>query len=110
MPQTGMWCQVSPVKGSGMKPSRLTAQMKSISVATYGNQRPIAFDGRDEREGAECQQRALHAGGLPKYVTSESPSSTVYASAYVIAAASPSHGSETATAKTTIITAMARNI
>ena len=26
-----------------MKPSRLTTKMKSISVATYGNQRPIAF-------------------------------------------------------------------
>ena len=29
-----------------MKPSMLITQMKSISVATYGNQSPIAFDGR----------------------------------------------------------------
>ena len=29
-----------------MKPSMLTTQMKSMSVATYGNQRPIAFVGR----------------------------------------------------------------
>ena len=36
---------VSPVSGSGMKPSMLMTQMKSISVATYGNQRPIALVG-----------------------------------------------------------------
>ena len=29
-----------------MKPSMLTTQMKIISVATYGNQRPIAFVGK----------------------------------------------------------------
>ena len=37
---------VSSESGSGMKPSMLTTQMKTISVATYGNQRPIAFVGR----------------------------------------------------------------
>ena len=31
--------------GSGMKPRMFTTQMKTISVATYGNQRPIAFVG-----------------------------------------------------------------
>ena len=31
--------------GSGMKPSMLMTQMKIISEATYGNQRPIAFVG-----------------------------------------------------------------
>ena len=43
MPQTGKPCQVSPVSGSGMNPSRLTTKMNRKSVATYGNQRPIAF-------------------------------------------------------------------
>jgi len=28
-----------------MNPIRLTTKMNSISVATYGNQRPIAFEG-----------------------------------------------------------------
>ena len=37
---------LSSESGSGMKPSMLTTQMKIISVATYGNQRPIAFVGR----------------------------------------------------------------
>ena len=37
---------VSSESGSGMKPSMLTIQMKSISEATYGNQRPIALCGR----------------------------------------------------------------
>ena len=46
MPQVGMPCHFSPVSGSGMNPSMFTTQMKSISVATYGNQRPIAFVGR----------------------------------------------------------------
>ena len=46
MPQTGKPCHVSPVSGSGMKPRRLTTKMKSSRLATYGNQRPIAFDGR----------------------------------------------------------------
>ena len=45
MPQTGMWCQVSPESGSGTKPSMFTTQMKIISVATNGNQRPIALVG-----------------------------------------------------------------
>ena len=36
----------SSESGSGMKPRMLTTQMKIISVATYGNQRPIAFVGR----------------------------------------------------------------
>ena len=36
---------VSPVSGSGMNPSRFTTKMKSSSVATYGNQRPIALVG-----------------------------------------------------------------
>ena len=36
---------VSSESGSGMKPSMLITQMKIISVATYGNQRPIAFVG-----------------------------------------------------------------
>ena len=35
----------SSERGSGMKPSMLTVQMKTISDATYGNQRPIAFVG-----------------------------------------------------------------
>ena len=35
----------SSESGSGMKPSMLTTQMKTISDATYGNQRPIAFVG-----------------------------------------------------------------
>ena len=35
----------SSESGSGMNPSMLTTQMKTISVATYGNQRPIAFVG-----------------------------------------------------------------
>ena len=46
MPHTGTPCHVSPVSGNGMKPRMLTVQMKSISVATNGNQRPIAFEGR----------------------------------------------------------------
>ncbi len=37
--------QRSSESGSGMKPSMLTTQMKIMSVATYGNQRPIAFVG-----------------------------------------------------------------
>ncbi len=40
-----MPCHFSPVNGSGMKPSMLTTQMKRKSVATYGNQRLIAFEG-----------------------------------------------------------------
>ena len=36
----------SSESGSGMKPSMFTVQMKTISEATYGNQRPIAFVGR----------------------------------------------------------------
>ena len=36
----------SSESGSGMNPSMLMTQMKTISVATYGNQRPIAFVGR----------------------------------------------------------------
>ena len=46
MPQTGMPCHLSPVSGSGMKPSMLMTQMKRMSEATYGNQSPIAFEGR----------------------------------------------------------------
>ena len=42
----GRSCQRSSESGSGMKPRMLTTQMKIISVATYGNQRPIAFVGR----------------------------------------------------------------
>ncbi len=38
--------QRSSESGSGMNPRMLTTQMKIISVATYGNQRPIAFVGR----------------------------------------------------------------
>ena len=45
MPHVGSPCQVSPVRGSGMKPIRFTTQMKSIKVATYGNHCPIAFAG-----------------------------------------------------------------
>ena len=37
--------QRSSESGSGMKPSMLITQMKIISEATYGNQRPIAFVG-----------------------------------------------------------------
>ena len=37
---------VSFESGSGMKPIMLITQMKSISEATYGNQRPIALCGR----------------------------------------------------------------
>jgi len=37
---------VSSESGSGMNPMMLTTQMKTISEATYGNQRPIAFVGR----------------------------------------------------------------
>ena len=37
--------QRSSESGSGMKPSMLTTQMKIISEATYGNQRPIALCG-----------------------------------------------------------------
>ncbi len=37
---------VSFESGSGMNPSMLITQMKSISEATYGNQRPIALWGR----------------------------------------------------------------
>jgi len=40
-----MWCQVSPERGSGRKPSVFSVQMKRKRVATYGNQRPIAFAG-----------------------------------------------------------------
>ena len=40
-----MW-NFSSESGSGTNPRKLTTQMKSISVATYGNQRPIAFVGR----------------------------------------------------------------
>jgi hypothetical protein len=36
----------SSESGRGTKPIRLTTQMKRKSEATYGNQRPIAFDGR----------------------------------------------------------------
>ena len=36
---------VSSDSGSGMNPMKLTTQMKTISDATYGNQRPIAFVG-----------------------------------------------------------------
>ena len=36
----------SSESGSGMKPSMLIIQMKIIRLATYGNQRPIAFVGR----------------------------------------------------------------
>src|SRR5512138_1749453 len=35
----------SSESGSGTKPSMLTTQMKIIRLATYGNQRPIAFVG-----------------------------------------------------------------
>ena len=45
MPQTGNPCQVSPVSGSGMNPIRLTTKMNRKSDATYGNQRPSAFEG-----------------------------------------------------------------
>ncbi len=38
--------QRSSESGSGMNPIMLITQMKIISVATYGNQRPIAFVGR----------------------------------------------------------------
>ena len=37
--------QRSSESGSGMNPSMLMTQMKIISVATYGNQRPMAFVG-----------------------------------------------------------------
>ena len=46
MPQVGIATppRDSPVEsGSGMKPSMFTTQMKSMSEATYGNQRPIAL-------------------------------------------------------------------
>ena len=36
----------SSESGSGTKPSMLTTQMKTISEATYGNQRPMALVGR----------------------------------------------------------------
>ena len=39
-------CQRSSESGSGMNPSMLMTQMKTMSVATYGNHRPIAFVGR----------------------------------------------------------------
>ena len=45
-PTPGTRVYVSAESGSGMKPSMFTTQMKIISVATYGNQRPIAFVGR----------------------------------------------------------------
>ena len=35
----------SSESGSGMKPSMFTTQMKSITLATYGNQRAIALVG-----------------------------------------------------------------
>ena len=37
--------QRSSESGSGMNPSMFTTQMKTIRLATYGNQRPIAFVG-----------------------------------------------------------------
>ncbi|MCZ7588039.1 MAG: hypothetical protein M5U27_04095 [Gaiella sp.] len=36
----------SSERGNGMNPSMLITQMKIIRLATYGNQRPIAFVGR----------------------------------------------------------------
>ena len=40
-----------------MKPSMLTTQMKSISVATYGNQRPIALSAAPARRPASARSR-----------------------------------------------------
>ena len=43
--RVGIPFHVSSESGSGMNPSMLITQMKSISEATYGNQRLIAFVG-----------------------------------------------------------------
>src|SRR5436190_19102692 len=58
---------------------------------------------RREDEGDQCnsEQPSLHRGSPPKYVVSESPSSNVYASAYVTTAATATCGCDAAVATST---------